>query len=59
MSQTLKPSLHGVKRVLLSTSSDIFILTTEFSAMFHLIRMTTQGQELIIFYAPQICEILF
>ena len=54
MSETLKPSLRGVKPVLLLTFSDISILTAEFSVMFHLIKITTQGQELITFYALQI-----
>ena len=54
MSQTLKPSLRGVKPGLLLTFSGISILTTEFSVMFHLIKMTTQCQELITFYALQI-----
>ena len=52
MSQTLKPSLR--KPGLLLTFSDISILTTEFSVMFLLIKMTSQGQELITFYALQI-----
>ena len=54
MSQTLKPSLRGVKPVLLLTFSDISILTAEFSVMSHLTKMTTQDKELIIFYALQI-----
>ena len=54
MSQTLKSSLHGVKLGLLLTFSDISISTVEFSVMFHLIKMITQDQELIIFYALQI-----
>ena len=54
MSQTQKSSLHGVKLGLLLTFSDISILTVEFSVMSHLIKMITQDQELIIFYALQI-----
>ena len=54
MSQTLKPSLHGVKLVLLLTSSDISILTAKFSVISHLTKMITQDQELITFYALQI-----
>ena len=53
MSQTLKSSLHGVKLGLSLTSSDTSIPTVELSVMFHLIKMITQDQELITFYAHQ------
>ena len=54
MSQTLKSSLHGVKPGLVLIFSDTSIPTVEFSFMFHLIKMITQDQGLITFYAHQI-----
>ena len=54
MSLTPKSSLHGVKPGLVLIFSDTSIPTVEFSFMFHLIKMTTQCQELITFNALQI-----
>ena len=50
----IKIQWDGVKPGLLLIFSDISTPTVEFSVMSHLIKMITQDQELIIFYALQI-----